>query len=421
MNAVKQYAQWICMCFAFSAALGACFTVAAQGAPPASSLKACGGDFTGAWDSSYGLMTLTQAGDKVTGDYAYGAGGTIDGVCASGRLTFRYLERPATDGEGWFELTPDGLKLKGQWRQKGQTNWGPWEAKRGAPSPSPAFHGLFDSSFGRLRLVRSGDKVTGLYHGTTEGALEGEVKGTKLTFRWTEERSKGEGWFEASPDGKTIQGKWRSDGVTAWGDWEGVAATPIPGVRWLIIVESQWEESLIENEYAFGDMLRSYFERVPNVQVRHRRVRQASDLLAVTRDLALLAEPTALWLSGHGDAAGLSLAGDPIDHTTLAPALALAPNVFIVHFASCAVMSGDVPKKLRAALPKGRALAISGYATPVDWTASAVLEILYLDLLLARSTPPADAVRIVRDEVRFSGDSPTPGSPFGALMLRLVE
>jgi hypothetical protein len=271
-----------------------------------------------------------------------------------------------------------------------------------------------------MRLTRVGDKVTGFYRGKTEGQLEGQVKGERLTYTWREGGNKGEGWFEVVSAG-AIQGEWRGDKASEWASWSGQLAVPAAGVRWLVVLESQWEESLADHEYAFGDMLRAYFERVPSVRVRHRRVRQASDFEAIGRELALLAEPTALWLSGHGDEAGVSLDGAPLDHTQLAPALALASNVFIVHFASCAVMGGDVPKKLRAALPKGRALAISGYATPVDWSASAALEMLYLDLLLARGAAPADAFAIIRSELRFAGDAPTAGSPFGALMLRLSE
>lgn len=382
---------------------------------------ACAGDFSGRWNSTFGIVTLTQTGDHVEGNYTYGAGGTIKGDCKAGKLVFTYLEAPSTTGEGTFELEASGTRFKGAWRETGQTAWGKWDGTKESATATASFDGLFDTNFGRMRLVRDGDNVTGLYSGKTSGTISGKVSGTKLTFTWKESSSEGDGWFEESAGGAGVAGQWRVKGDTKWGDWKGTRTVPMLGVKWLIILETQWETSLIEPEYAFGDMLRSYFERIPNVQVRHRRIQQREDLTLFANDLALIAEPVALWLSGHGDESGLSLEGTPIDHTVLAPALLAAPNVFIVHFASCAVMGGDVPKKLRAAIPSTRALAISGYATPVDWSASAVLEILYLDLLLARGASPATSVATIKSEMNFAGDTPTKDSPFGALKLRLIE
>ncbi|KZD15890.1 MAG: hypothetical protein AO394_07540 [Candidatus Fermentibacter daniensis] len=87
-------------------------------------------DFGGRWETTYGPMTLTQEGDRVTGLYVMGGTCTVEGrVNASGRLIFTYAE-PSATGEGWFELSDDGTRISGQWRATGSTVWGSWEGSR---------------------------------------------------------------------------------------------------------------------------------------------------------------------------------------------------------------------------------------------------------------------------------------------------
>src|SRR5215217_5225547 len=75
--------------------------------------------FAGSWDTTFGPMTLTQTGDKVSGSYVMdGERSTIEGRVAKNRLTFRYQE-PAVGGEGWFELAADGKSFRGKWRESG--------------------------------------------------------------------------------------------------------------------------------------------------------------------------------------------------------------------------------------------------------------------------------------------------------------
>lgn len=80
------------------------------------------------------------------------------------------------------------------------------------------------------------------------------------------------------------------------------------------------------------------------------------------------------------------------------------------------MMVGDAPEELRDAA--GRPLAVSGYAVAVDWSANAVLEFLYFDLVVGQRKSPADAVRIVRSKIAFAGEGE---GGLDGLRFRLVE
>ena len=81
---------------------------------------------------------------------------------------------------------------------------------------------------------------------------------------------------------------------------------------------------------------------------------------------------------------------------------------------------GDALARLRKPLA-GRKLPLSGYATAVDWSASAALEFLYFDLVLGRGFAPARAAAVVRKELACAGDEGAQGSPFGGLKFRFSE
>lgn len=279
---------------------------------------------------------------------------------------------------------------------------------------SNEFDGLFDTEWGRVRLSQTGDNVTGTYSYGEGGTIEGSVVDGRLQFRYLDGSGAGEGWFELSPDGIDLNGMWRGDGSPSWGTWGGSRLVPDPDVVWLVILETHWETSIAENEYAFGDMLRSYFERLPNVHVRHRRMNDVADFRENVEQIAYLAEPVLLWLSGHGSEGRFILGGETLGAEEVIAAVNSAPNITLVHFAACDMMTGGIADQILAQIPPERNLAISGYGEVVDWGASAVLEILYLDLMLGWGLTPHAAASIVFDELNFADDSPTTGSPLGA-------
>ncbi len=373
--------------------------------------------FEGRWRTSFGELTLDQDGREVEG--AYPNAGTLSGVLRGRRLTFQYEDRSGS-GEGWFELARDGASFTGQWRPRGQEAWQEWTGTR--LPPGPAFHGLFRTEYGPVRLVRRGDSVRGAYrYQGSAGALGGRAGDGKLTFTWREGETTGEGYFEvAADDPDAISGGWRAPGEADWRPWSGRRVVPPLGQRWLVVLEAHWEEELDDPEYAFGAMLRTYLHRYPRVEVRHRRVHDQVDLERALAEVPFLPGPSVLVLSGHGEKGKLLAGDDAVDPTPIGRVLSLAPDVALVHFSACEIMVGDVAARLRKVAGPG-APPVSGYATAVDWSASALLELLYLELVLGRGYAPGEAARLVRRELRFSGDEAQEGSPLGAARFRLVE
>src|SRR5262245_30388751 len=107
--------------------------------------------FAGQWFTTFGPMTLSQHGQRVTGTYhSDGADNSIDGEIHDGGLTFRYRE-PAVGGEGQFTLVRHGM-FQGQWRPDGDVNWRPWQGHR-------QFDGIWETRFGLMRLFQETDQV----------------------------------------------------------------------------------------------------------------------------------------------------------------------------------------------------------------------------------------------------------------------
>ena len=78
---------------------------------PAETAGAETAHFDGRWQTSFGVLTLKQAGDKVEGDYD-APPGKVTGTVSGRKLTFTYQEASIA-GEGWFELSAGGKKFAG--------------------------------------------------------------------------------------------------------------------------------------------------------------------------------------------------------------------------------------------------------------------------------------------------------------------
>jgi hypothetical protein len=391
-----------------------CAVASAQEAPALSPV-----DFSGRWETTFGALDLAQNGSRVDGTYTDAGYATLWGTLKARRLTFLYEEATAA-GEGWFELSADGRSFAGLWRVE-DGEWAEWTgtlvSRARARGP---YDGLFATGKGRIRLVQNeGAPVHGTYsYAGTLGTIRGQVRDGALRFTWREASSHGEGEFTLSADGKRIDGQWRS-ATGKEGAWKGKRVVARPKVQWLMILEAQWENSLVDQEYSFGAMLRAYFRRYPHVQVRHRRFGDRPDFVRGAREVALFGEPVVLVVASHGEAGKLIAGSDRIDPKELGEILNDAPNVKLVHFSSCELMIGDVPESIQKQLD--RRIPLSGYAISVDWSASAVLEFLYFDLVLGRHMNPAKAAALVRKELAFAGDEGTPGSPLGGSHFRFVE
>jgi len=271
--------------------------------------------------------------------------------------------------------------------------------------------GIWETSFGRLRLVQEGARVRGLYECGGPSSVQGTARDKALDFRYREPKISGSGRFALAPDGGSFTGRWRARGETKWSEWNGWRLSPEKGIAWLVVLEAHWQRSLDEPEYAFGNMLREIFARTSLVRVRQRFFNDAASVAQWCRELAYLAEPVILIIASHGVAEGLSVRGKLIDTKTVFDSLAYAGSLRLLHFSSCLVGLGRQRK---------HAFAVSGYTTSVDWGASALLEFTYLDLILNRGFDPAKAAAMLPTLVRFAGDRAPRGSPYPAAGFRFL-
>jgi hypothetical protein len=369
-------------------------------------------DFSGRWFTTYGPMELSQHGNAVDGYYEFQADRcTIKGAIRDGRLHFVYQE-PAVAGEGWFELVAHG-KFAGEWRPNGSQNWSSWVGQRG-------FEGIWETSFGLLRLVQEPERVFGFYEGPGPSMLEGRLGGGRLSFRYQEPRARGEGHFELAADAVSFQGEWRADGAQQWAPWQGRRLGAVPGLRWLVVIEAHWQRSYLDKEYAFGHMLREFFTRLPHVNVRQRFFEDEAGLERWCRELMYLPEPVAVVFASHGTEDGLTVHGKPLNTSRVVENLTHADNILLLHFSSCFMMQDGKASGLARALQEAARFPVSGYDRNVDWATSALIEFHYLDLVLGRGLAPAEAARQVLGLVGYAGDKELPDSPYPAAGFRIL-
>src|SRR5579871_4861215 len=379
--------------------------------------------FAGSWDTTYGAMKLSQDGDKVMGSYEMeGQFCTLEGKMDKNRLVFTYRE-PNAHGEGWFDLASDGKSFVGKWRENGAGAWSDWSGKRRTAEVSAKndlFAGLWQTSYGRMRLVQKDNKVSGTYGLYGGSTLDGAVEGNKLVFRYKEPTAEGSGTFELSSDGSHFTGKWKVRDSSGGGDWTGERVQAKPGVVWLVVVEAEWG-GLTEDEYSFGGMLRAFFARSSQVQVRHRFFSDEASLKRWCSEVAYIAEPAVLVIASHGSSGGVAVDGKTVPAKALAESLRLASNLKLLHFSACEVMKGNAAETIaRGVEPAGR-FPISGYTTTVDWAGSAIIEFAYLDMILMRGMTPAKAAEQLAKVMPFSGANAVRGSVFGNAGFRLLK
>jgi hypothetical protein len=84
--------------------------------------------FTGTWETTFGALTMTQKGKKVTGTY-YDGKAKLEGTVSEGKLTFNYQEKKE-GGEGEFTLSRNGKTFTGRYRVAGTKKWLDWNGTR---------------------------------------------------------------------------------------------------------------------------------------------------------------------------------------------------------------------------------------------------------------------------------------------------
>jgi hypothetical protein len=282
------------------------------------------------------------------------------------------------------------------------------------------YSGLWTTTYGRMRLETVGRSVTGTYAYGNGSKVNGTIDPDgKLNFTYSEPETRGEGWFQINEDGTEFTGRWRPEGSEPWQIWTGRRIKPKKGRTWLVVLEAHWETGLSESEFAFGDMLRSYFTMADAQQlaVRHRFFHDADDLRRFCRQVTFLAEPAVVLISTHGSAKGIQVGGRTIKPKDFAPALAHAHNVKLLHLSGCDMMVGDVPSQIHELLKDGPQFPISGYKQTVAWDASALGDFTFLSLLFMHDMGPEAAVREAIKLSPYLGDTVAEGSVFQPLGL----
>jgi hypothetical protein len=369
-------------------------------------------------------MKLSQDGDKVMGSYEMeGQHCTIEGKLEKNRLVFTYRE-PNARGEGWFELASDGKRFAGKWRENSAGAWNDWSGERSisaATARNDRFAGLWETSYGRMRLVQKDNKVSGSYSLNGGSTVEGTVEVNKLTLHYKEPAAQGTATFELSADGSRFTGKWKRQDSNGGGEWSGERVVPKPGVVWLIVIEARWESGLTDDEYTFGAMLRAFFARSSQVQVRQRFYNDEVSLKRWCGEVAYIAEPAVVVIASHGSAEGVAVDGRTVPAKAFAESLRLASNLKLLHFSACEIMKGKAAESIAEGIEPSNRFPISGYTTSVDWAASAIIEFAYLDMILMRGMTPAKAAEQLATVMPFSGTKTVRGSIFGNAGFRLLK
>jgi hypothetical protein len=376
--------------------------------------------FAGEWDTTYGRLSIAVEGAKATGTYARldATPNRINGTIEGPRLTFTYVETNAT-GEGHFTLAADGSTFRGQWREKGESAWSAWRGRRVA-AVTRNFSGVWNTDYGLMRLVQHGDRVEGCYSFGGQSTVAGTAKGNVLSLAYAEpDGTTGTAEFTLAPDTGSFSGTWKPDGFKPGGSWNGMRVVPRAGRIWLVVLEARWEASLLEPEYSYGEMLRQFFTRVPEVAVRHRTFANRADFARWCLDLPYFVEPVVFYISSHGDQKGIRVGNELLGGKFIGEQLRHVPALVLVHLGACLTMAGNVPQEIRHA--SGQAVPVSGFTRTADWAGSAIIDFTYLDLVLARQLPPGEAAAEVIKSIAFAREKNAPDRSIAPAGLKIIE
>lgn len=88
-------------------------------------------NWTGGWQSDYGVITFNQTANVVKGIYSYGImTGTLSGTVEGNTLTGTYYENELSYGEFVFTMSDNGLSFDGKSKISGGLNWSKWNGTK---------------------------------------------------------------------------------------------------------------------------------------------------------------------------------------------------------------------------------------------------------------------------------------------------
>jgi RNA polymerase sigma factor (sigma-70 family) len=185
---------------------------------------------SGEWRTSLGLVTFTRQRDVWIANFADRELPALQGLLNGKELTLKYDE-DAKRASSNIKLDDSGRSFAGPFSfSEGQRNivntkWQGWRPDPEARKSEPGqFSGLWLTTQGLMEIEQTGNKIRGQYARYGPVKIEGTIAGRELDFRYTWLRN-GEGWFDLSKDGKTLEGAAVDDGANSWYERNGRRAT----------------------------------------------------------------------------------------------------------------------------------------------------------------------------------------------------
>jgi len=177
--------------------------------------------FDGQWRTTFGIVTLKQTGDQVTGTYGNTNQFTLKGSVNGKKLTFIYQENQA-NGEAHWNLDDSPLSFHGDYQVHGGQagNWDGWRPDPDAAKGKNAnLAGLWLTDLGLMQLEQTGNKVKGHYALRGVSDIEGTITGRHFEFT-NKAFMPGNGWFDVSANLDTFGGA-ATTSSNQWYGWKG--------------------------------------------------------------------------------------------------------------------------------------------------------------------------------------------------------
>lgn len=381
-------------------------------------------DFSGQWDSTFGVLLLTQTGEAVKGTYPLGI---LSGRVQGNTLVFNYFEPTlggaGVNGVGKFTLNKSATEFSGRWRQKGRPTWQQWNATKLKAAAGTGLSGLWETTFGRMRLNVEEDEVRGEYLTAAGiGQVTGTRMGNELALSFKQGDKQGDCKLRLSEDKTRLSGTSQLDGDSKRALWSATRVAEKTDEVWLVVLEANWETRLEEPQYAFGEMLEQYFRMAlaQHVKFRHRYFHDEEDLARFCREVQFISGQVVLLISTHGNPNGIVVNDDLISADELGLSLVNASNIVLLHLSGCSMMASNFPQSVQKVATGASNMAVSGYKTVVGWDSSAIADFTYLSLVLLRGLAPVEAVAKSVEISAFMGDSLPADSTFKPLGLSAI-
>lgn len=176
----------------------------------------------GEWRTTFGVVTLKQSGNSISGTYGDAGQFTLNGKIAGRKITFDYQEGDAR-GDGHWTFDDAGTSFHGDFKLR-NGGGGSWEGWRPDPlatkSKTGNLAGLWLTDLGLMEIEQTGEQIKGRYAVRGGSDIEGKVTGRHVEFT-TKSFRPGKGWFDIAGDGNTFTGAANTDGFAAWFGWKG--------------------------------------------------------------------------------------------------------------------------------------------------------------------------------------------------------